>query len=238
MHTASHCAAVRAQQRARPATRAASAAFIVPARRAGREDRGIPVDLQHAHRPPARELHRTSGCRTARCSAPLGGGLALAQQLRAREPHPPGGQSSLGAADYCVRESVKYARERKPFGEDLAQQPGHPVPAGRTGHAGGDAAPADPQDRLGDGPDAASPRWKSGSRTRSRCATTGPTAWCCEAADRAMQVHGGIGYSAGTSPSSTSTATTAATASPKAPRRSRCARWPGILFGYMGANKF
>src|SRR3546814_15844468 len=29
--------------------------------------------------------------------------------------------SSLGAAVYCIEESVKYARERKPFGEALAQ---------------------------------------------------------------------------------------------------------------------
>ena len=29
--------------------------------------------------------------------------------------------SSLGAAVYCINESVKYARERKPFGKALAE---------------------------------------------------------------------------------------------------------------------
>ncbi|MEJ0046941.1 MAG: acyl-CoA dehydrogenase family protein [Rhodospirillales bacterium] len=29
--------------------------------------------------------------------------------------------SSLGAAAYCIAESVAYARERKPFGEELAR---------------------------------------------------------------------------------------------------------------------
>ena len=33
------------------------------------------------------------------------------------------------------------------------------------------------------------------SATASRCATTGPTGFVCDAADRAMQVHGGLGYS-------------------------------------------
>ena len=49
-----------------------------------------------------------------------GRGLALAQsfvhQNRIRQA-----ASSLGAAQYCVEESVKYARTRKPFGEELAR---------------------------------------------------------------------------------------------------------------------
>jgi alkylation response protein AidB-like acyl-CoA dehydrogenase len=50
----------------------------------------------------------------------LDNGLALAQsfvhQNRIRQA-----ASSLGAASYCIEESVKYARERKPFGEELAR---------------------------------------------------------------------------------------------------------------------
>ena len=38
-------------------------------------------------------------------------------------------------------------------------------------------------------------RSSTSSPTRCRCATTGRTGCVCEAADRAMQVHGGIGYS-------------------------------------------
>ncbi len=45
---------------------------------------------------------------------------------------------------------------------------------------------------------------------------------CCEAADRAMQVHGGLAIP-GTSRSSTSTVTIAATGSRKARRSCRCA---------------
>ena len=49
-----------------------------------------------------------------------GRGLSLAQsfvhQNRIRQA-----ASSLGAATYCVEESVRYARERKPFGEELAR---------------------------------------------------------------------------------------------------------------------
>jgi acyl-CoA dehydrogenase len=49
-----------------------------------------------------------------------GRGLALAQsfvhQNRIRQA-----ASSLGAALYCIDESVKYARERKPFGKELAR---------------------------------------------------------------------------------------------------------------------
>ena len=47
---------------------------------------------------------------------PIDGGLAIAQsfvhQNRIRQA-----ASSLGAATFCVEESVKYARERKPFGQ-------------------------------------------------------------------------------------------------------------------------
>ena len=32
--------------------------------------------------------------------------------------------SSLGAAQFCINESVKYAMERKPFGKPLSIEPG------------------------------------------------------------------------------------------------------------------
>src|SRR3546814_3060700 len=51
---------------------------------------------------------------------PEGGGLSIAQsfvhQNRIRQA-----ASSLGAAVYCIEESVRYARTRKPFGEALAK---------------------------------------------------------------------------------------------------------------------
>jgi len=98
--------------------------------------------------------------------------------------------SSLGAAQYCINESVKYANERKPFGKPLSVNQGIQFPL---------------------------------VELQTQCemmrAFIHKTAWmmdaygafavsdkvsmcnywanrlCCDAADRAMQVHGGIGYS-------------------------------------------
>jgi len=98
--------------------------------------------------------------------------------------------SSLGAAQYCVNEAVKYAGERKPFGKPLSSNQGIQFPL---------------------------------VELQSQCemlrALIHKTAWqmdtygnfmasdkvsicnyqanrlCCDAADRAMQVHGGLGYS-------------------------------------------
>ncbi len=98
--------------------------------------------------------------------------------------------SSLGAAQFCINESVAYAKVRKPFGKPLASNQGIQFPL---------------------------------VELQTQCemvrALIHKTAWmmdtygaftvsdkvsmcnfwsnrlCCEAADRAMQVHGGIGYS-------------------------------------------
>jgi acyl-CoA dehydrogenase len=98
--------------------------------------------------------------------------------------------SSLGAAQYCIDESVEYAKVRKPFGKPLATNQGIQFPL---------------------------------VELQTQCemlrALIHKTAWlmdvhgnfsasdkvsmcnywanrlCCEAADRAMQVHGGLGYS-------------------------------------------
>ena len=98
--------------------------------------------------------------------------------------------SSLGAAQFCIDESVEYAKVRKPFGKPLAQNQAIQFPL---------------------------------AELQTQCemlrALIHKTAWemdtygafsvsdkvsmcnyyanrlCCEAADRAMQVHGGLGYS-------------------------------------------
>jgi len=98
--------------------------------------------------------------------------------------------SSLGAAQYCINESVEYAKVRKPFGKALATNQAIQFPL---------------------------------VELQTQCemlrALIHKTAWmmdtygafsvsdkvsmcnywsnrlCCEAADRAMQVHGGLGYS-------------------------------------------
>ena len=98
--------------------------------------------------------------------------------------------SSLGAAQYCVNEAVEYAKIRRPFGKSLASNQGIQFPL------------VDLQ-----------------ARCEMLRALIHKTAWlmdrdgafsvsdkvsicnyqanklCCEAADTAMQVHGGMGYS-------------------------------------------
>ena len=98
--------------------------------------------------------------------------------------------SSLGAAQYCINESVAYAKERKPFGKPLAENQGIQFPLvelqtqcemlraliHKTAWL---------MDR--DGPFTQSKQVSMCNYWSNRL--------CCEAADRAMQVHGGLGYS-------------------------------------------
>jgi alkylation response protein AidB-like acyl-CoA dehydrogenase len=123
----------------------------------------------------------------------LDNGLALAQsfvhQNRIRQA-----ASSLGAASYCIEESVKYARARKPFGEELARNQAIQFPlvelatqcemlrllirktAWEMDRMPHEAIEKELSDKI------------------SMC-----NYWANrlvgQAADRAMQVHGGIGYS-------------------------------------------
>jgi acyl-CoA dehydrogenase len=122
-----------------------------------------------------------------------GRGLSLGQsfvhQNRIRQA-----ASSLGAAVYCIEESVKYARARKPFGEELARNQAIQWPLVEL-HSQAEMLrllirkTAWQIDRM---------EHKEVERTISDkvsiCNYWG-NRLCCEAADRAMQVHGGIGYS-------------------------------------------
>ena len=98
--------------------------------------------------------------------------------------------SSLGAAQFCVDESVKFAMERKPFGKALATNQGIQFPLVELQtqcemlraliHK-----TAWMMDKYGA---------FSQSDKVSMC-NYWANRLCCEAADRAMQVHGGLGYS-------------------------------------------
>ncbi len=122
-----------------------------------------------------------------------GRGLSLAQsfvhQNRIRQA-----ASSLGAAVFCIEESVKYARERRPFGKALAENQAIQFPLVEL------ATQAEmlrllirktawDMDNM---PHKAIERELSDKV--SMC-NYWANRLCCEAADRAMQVHGGIGYS-------------------------------------------
>ena len=122
-----------------------------------------------------------------------GRGLSLAQsfvhQNRIRQA-----ASSLGAATFCVEESVRYARQRKPFGEALARNQAIQFPLVEL------ATQCEmlrlliyktawEMDRM--------PHKEIEHRLSDKISMCNYWAnrLVCEAADRAMQVHGGIGYS-------------------------------------------
>jgi acyl-CoA dehydrogenase len=124
---------------------------------------------------------------------PLEGGLPLAQHF-VHENRIRQAASSLGAADYCVRESVIYARKRKPFGVELARNQGIQFPLvelatqvemlrlliRKTAWEMDQMPKPEVEKRLSD---------------KVAMCNFWANRLCCEAADRAMQVHGGIGYS-------------------------------------------
>lgn len=98
--------------------------------------------------------------------------------------------SSLGAAQFCINESVDYAQHRKPFGKPLAINQGIQFPLVELQtqcemlraliHK-----TAWTMDTYGN--------WAASDKV-SMC-NYWSNRLCCEAADRAMQVHGGLGYS-------------------------------------------
>lgn len=124
---------------------------------------------------------------------PIDGGLAIAQsfvhQNRIRQA-----ASSLGAATYCVEESVKYARERKPFGQELARNQAIQFPLVEL------ATQCEMLRTL-----IYKTAWEMDQMEHKEIEhkLSDKISMCnyyanrlvCEAADRAMQVHGGIGYS-------------------------------------------
>jgi alkylation response protein AidB-like acyl-CoA dehydrogenase len=122
-----------------------------------------------------------------------GGGLALAQHF-VHENRIRQAASSLGAAVYCLEESVTYARERKPFGKALAENQAIQWPLVEL------ATQAEmlrlliyktawEMDRM--------PKPEVEKRLSDKVSMCNYWAnrMCCEAADLAMQVHGGLGYS-------------------------------------------
>jgi alkylation response protein AidB-like acyl-CoA dehydrogenase len=98
--------------------------------------------------------------------------------------------SSLGAAQFCINESVTYAKVRAPFGKPLATNQAIQFPLVEL-HTQCEMLralihkTAWSMDRYG--------AFSQSDRV-SMC-NYWSNRMCCEAADRAMQVHGGLGYS-------------------------------------------
>ncbi len=119
----------------------------------------------------------------------LGLGQSFVHQNRIRQA-----ASSLGAAVFCIEESVKYARARKPFGKPLSDNQAIQFPLVEL------ATQAEMLRLL-----IRKTAWQMDGMDHKRIEKelSDKVSMCnywanrlvCEAADRAMQVHGGIGYS-------------------------------------------
>lgn len=118
-----------------------------------------------------------------------GEGLAIAQRFfnenRIRQA-----AASLGAAQYCIDESIAYAKARRPFGKLLASNQGIQFPLVELQtQCEMVRALLHKTAALMDAHGAAS------QGARVSMLNFWANRMCCEAADRAMQVHGGLGYS-------------------------------------------
>ena len=124
---------------------------------------------------------------------PVDGGLSVAQAF-VHENRIRQAASSLGAAVFCVNSSIKYAGERRPFGKPLAANQAIQFPLvelatqcemlrlliRKTAHDMDQMPHQEVEHKLGD--------------KVSMC-NYWANRLCTEAADRAIQVHGGWGYS-------------------------------------------
>jgi alkylation response protein AidB-like acyl-CoA dehydrogenase len=124
---------------------------------------------------------------------PPEGGLALAQHF-VHENRIRQAASSVGAALYCIDQSIEYARNRKPFGKPLAVNQAIQFPLVEL------ATEAEMLRLL-----IFKTAWEMDQMTKPEVAVKlsdkvsmcnyRANRLCCNAADRAMQVHGGMGYS-------------------------------------------
>jgi alkylation response protein AidB-like acyl-CoA dehydrogenase len=191
MHIATHCATFARTSGVAGAARGISC-FLVP-----RDTPGLKIEeyLWTFNMPTDHPRISFTNCWVPETAVlgPLDSGLSVAQsfvhQNRIRQA-----ASSLGAATFCVEESVAYARKRKPFGEDLARNQGIQFPLVEL------ATQCEMLRLL-----IYKTAWQMDKLPHHEIehALSDRISMCnywgnrlvCEAADRAMQVHGGIGYS-------------------------------------------
>ena len=124
---------------------------------------------------------------------PPEGGLALAQHF-VHENRIRQAASSVGAALYCMDESIDYAQQRAPFGKPLAVNQAIQFPVVEL------VSEAEMLRLL-----IFKTAWEMDQMTKPEVAQKlsdkvsmcnyRANRLCCDAADRAMQIHGGIGYS-------------------------------------------
>jgi acyl-CoA dehydrogenase len=120
-------------------------------------------------------------------------GLACAQHF-VHENRIRQAASSLGAAQYCIDESVRYAQQRRPFGKPLSANQAIQFPLVEL-HS--EAAMLRQLIYSVSAAMDTMPKTEVAYKLSDKISMCNYRAnrLCCDAADRAMQVHGGIGYS-------------------------------------------
>ena len=124
---------------------------------------------------------------------PPDNGLSLAQHF-VHENRIRQAASSLGAAAYCIRESVAYARQRKPFGVALARNQGIQFPLVEL-HSEAEMLRLLIRKTAWEMDQLPKPEIEAQLSDKVAMCNYRANRLCCEAADRAMQIHGGMGYS-------------------------------------------
>jgi len=102
--------------------------------------------------------------------------------------------SSLGAAQYCINESVKYAKDRKPFGRPLASNQAIQWPLVEL-HTEAAMLRTLIHKTAWEMDQMAKPEVARKLSDKVAMCNYRANRLVCDAADRAMQVHGAIGYS-------------------------------------------
>jgi acyl-CoA dehydrogenase len=120
-------------------------------------------------------------------------GLELAQHF-VHENRIRQAASSLGAAQYCINESVDYAKQRKPFGKPLAANQAIQFPLAEA-HTEAEMLRALIRKTAWEMDQMSKPDVARFLSDKVSMCNYRANRLVCQAADLAMQVHGGIGYS-------------------------------------------
>jgi acyl-CoA dehydrogenase len=120
-------------------------------------------------------------------------GLAVAQHF-VHENRIRQAASSLGAAQFCINEAVKYANERKPFGRALSTNQAIQWPLVEF-HTEAEMIRGLIYKTAWQMDQVSKPEVARRLSDKVAMCNYRANRLVCEAADRAMQVHGGIGYS-------------------------------------------
>jgi alkylation response protein AidB-like acyl-CoA dehydrogenase len=191
MHTATHCALFARTGGEDGAARGITC-FLVPA-----DDPGVKIEewLWTFNMPTdhPRVSFTDVWVPESAVFGPPEGGLALAQSF-VHENRIRQAAGSLGAAVYCIEESVKYARMRKPFGQPLSDNQAIQWPLVEL-HTQCEMLRQLIRKTAWEMDQMPHPEVEKRISDKVSMCNYWANRLCCEAADRAMQVHGGIGYS-------------------------------------------